>query len=338
MLTIDGRTGGGQVLRTALSLSVHTGTPIELEHIRAARPTPGLRPQHLAVVRVLAELCGGEVDGAEPDATELTFEPGPLAPASMSVDLETAGSVTLLFDAVLPLAARTDAAFELTARGGTDVKWSPTIAYLRRVKLPLLDRVGYHLEVTLDRTGFYPKGGGEGTLAVGPSAPGRLDLADRGALDGIEVFSKASDHLADAEVAERQASRAEQRLAEAELPVTVESVEYVETASPGSSLLLRSGYEESLAGFDALGERGKPSETVADEAVDRLLAFHEGPGVVDRFMADQLLLPLAVSGGLVRAPGMTEHVESSLEVIEQFGFDLAVHDRADGSITIESRP
>lgn len=338
MLTIDGRTGGGQVLRTALSLSVHIGTPVELEHIRAARPTPGLRPQHLAVVRVLAELCDAVVDGAEPDATELTFEPGPLAPASLSVDLETAGSVTLLFDAVLPLAARTDTPFELTVRGGTDVKWSPTIAYLRRVKLPLLDRVGYDLDVTLDRTGFYPMGGGEATLAVGPSAPGPIDLADRGALDGIEVFSKASDHLADAAVAERQASRAEQRLSEADLPGTVESVEYVETASPGSSLLLRSGYEESLAGFDALGERGTPSEAVADDAVDRLLAFQAGPGAVDRFMADQLLLPLAVNGGALRAPELTEHVAANIEVIEQFGFDLAVHDRADGSVTIESQP
>lgn len=338
MLTIDGRAGGGQVLRTALSLSTLTGTPFELEHVRAGRPNPGLRPQHLAAVRVLAGLCDAEVDGAEPDATELTFEPGALVPASTAVDLRTAGSVTLLFDAVLPLAARIDAAFALTATGGTDVKWSPTVEYLRRVKLPLLEWHGYDLAVDVDRTGFYPAGGGEATLHVTPSSPGPLELDERGPLDGIEVYSKAADDLADAEVAERQAARAEARLADADLPVTVASVDAVDTRSPGSALLLRAGYQGSLAGVDELGERGKPSEDVADDAVDRFLLFHAGPGAVDPFMADQLLVPLALAGGTVLAPGMTEHIESNVAVIEQFGFELQVDERDDGSVAVEAEP
>lgn len=338
MLTIDGRTGGGQVLRTALSLSAVTGTPFEIDHVRASRPSPGLRPQHLAAVRVLAELCGATVEGAEPDATELSFEPGSLAPKSQSVDLGTAGSVTLLFDAVLPLARRTETAFELTATGGTDVEWSPTVAYLRQVKLPLLRRVGFRLGVDLERTGFYPAGGGEATLEVGPSTPTALDLDRRGPLGEVGVFSKASADLADAEVADRQASRAEQRLRDERLPVSVEAVEYVETRSAGSSLLLRGEYDGSLAGIDELGERGKPSEAVADDAVDRFLAFDATRGAVDPFLADQLLVPLALAGGTVRAPGPTAHIESNVSVIGQFGFDLAVHDTDDGTVLIEADP
>lgn len=336
MLTIDGRTGGGQVLRTALSLSTLTGSPVEIEDVRGARPEPGLKPQHLAAVEVMADLCGAELAGAELGSTTITFDPGALAPESTAVDLRTAGSVTLLFDAVLPLASRVEAPFTLTARGGTDVKWSPKIAYLRRVKLPLLGRFGYELAVDIERTGFYPSGGGVATLEIGPSTPTPLALDGRGPLDEIAVFSKASEGLADAEVADRQAARAEERLAELELPVSVETVEYVETRSPGSSLLLRAEYGGSVAGFDELGERGKPAEDVADDAVDRFLAFHACPGAVDRFMADQLLVPLALSGGRVRAPTVTDHLESNVEVIERFGFEVTLEERTDGSVLIEA--
>lgn len=335
MLTIDGRTGGGQLLRTALTLSVLTGTAFELEGVRGARPDPGLKPQHLAAVEVMAALGDAEVDGAEPGSTTLTFEPGSLTAESAAVDLRTAGSVTLLFDAVLPLAVRVDEPFQLTATGGTDVKWSPSMAYLRHVKMPLIERFGYGLDVDVERTGFYPAGGGQATLTVRPARPAAFDLDGRGALEEIRVYSKAAAGLADADVAERQADRAVERLESADRRVETATVGYVETRSPGSVLLLKATYEHSLAGFDALGERGKPSEDVADEAVEGLLAFEAGRGAVDRYLADQLLVPLALSGGIVRAPAMTDHLESNAAVVEQFGFDLAVHERHDGSVLVE---
>lgn len=335
MLTIDGRTGGGQVLRTALSLAAVTGTPVTIEDVRAERPSPGLKPQHLAAVRAVAGLCDAEVAGAEPDAEELTFEPGPLEAASQAVDIGTAGSVTLLFDAVLPLATGIDAPFELAATGGTDVKWSPPVGYLRRVKLPLLGWFSLGAAVDLERTGFYPAGGGRARLQVEPStlAPVRLD--ERGDLERVEVYSKASEGLADAEVAERQAARVVERLDEAGVTVAEPAVEYVDSASDGSSLLLRAVYAGSVAGFDALGERGKPSETVADEAVDRFLGFHRGEAVVDEHLADQLLVFLALAGGRLRAPRVTDHVASSLALVERFGFDLALEERADGTVVVE---
>lgn len=338
MLDIDGHTGGGQVLRTALTLSVLTGTAFELEPVRGARPEPGLKPQHLAAIEVMAEVCDADVDGAELGSTALSFEPGSLDPASMAVDLRTAGSVTLLFDAALPLATQADESFQVTATGGTDVKWAPTVGYLRHVKLPLLERFGYDLAVDVERTGFYPAGGGEATLTVRPASPEPIELHTRGSRAGITIYSKAADALADADVAERQADRAVERLESAERRVDVEAVEYVEARSPGSALLLRARYERSLAGFDALGERGKPSEDVADGAVDAMLAFDAGPGSVDRHLADQLLVPIALAGGVVRAPTMTDHLASNAAVIDQFGFDLALRERADGSVLVESEP
>lgn len=336
MLTIDGWTGGGQVLRTALSLSALTGTPFEIEGVRGARPEPGLKSQHLAAVRVMADLCDAGLDGAELGSTELAFDPESLAPETTTVDLRTAGSVTLLFDTVLPVATGIDEPFALTARGGTDVKWSPPIASLDRVKLPLLTRFGYDLAVEVARTGFYPAGGGEATLEVGPSSPAPFDLDERGPLEGIAVHSKASEHLADADVADRQARQAAERLDDEGFSVTIGAVDYVETRSPGSSLLLRAEYEYSLAGFDELGERGKPSEDVADDAVDAFLAFHDGPGAVDRYLADQLLVPLALAGGVVLAPQLTDHIETNAAVIEQFGFGLSVSERDDGSVLVEA--
>lgn len=337
MLTIDGRTGGGQVLRTALTLSTLTATPIELDDVRGTRPEPGLKPQHLAAVEVMADLCDAELSGNELGSTELTYEPSTLVPESTTVDLRTAGSVALLFDTVLPLASQIEEPFTLTARGGTDVKWSPTIGYLKHVKRPLLGRFGYDLAVDVERTGFYPAGGGAATLEIGPSKPTPIDLDERGSLAGIAVYSKGAEHLADAEVAERQARRAAERLEDKGLPVAVESIAYVETRSPGSAILLRGLYDQSRAGFDQLGERGKPSEAVADDAVDAFLAYHEGAGTVDRHLADQLLVPVAIGGGSVVAPGLTAHLDSNAAVVREFGFEVALHERDDGSVLVERK-
>lgn len=335
MLTIDGRTGGGQLLRTALSLSALTGTPFTIEDVRASRPSSGLKPQHLAAIEAVAEMCDAEVDGATTDSEELSFEPGPLKPTSHDVDIGTAGSVTLLFDAVLPFATGVDTVFELVATGGTDVKWSPTIGYLSQVKLALLAGFSIDAGVELERTGFYPAGGGRAILRVGPSTMEPLDLVERGSLAGVEIYSKASADLADAEVAERQAERAEERLTDRGLPAEASETDYVDSISDGSSLLLRAEYAESIAGFDALGERGKPSETVADEAVDRFLDFHDGPGTVDRHLGDQLLVFLALAGGSVEAARMTDHIASNVSLINRFGFDLRISERADGAVLLE---
>lgn len=324
MLDIDGADGGGQMLRSALSLAALTDTPVRIENVRGDRPTPGLRPQHLAAVEVLAELCDATVEGAALESTSLTFKPGEDRQTAVETDIATAGSVTLLFDTVLPLCLRWPEQIRVRATGGTDVKWAPTVAYYRRVKLPLLARFGLDAAVALETTGFYPAGGGEATLRANPSTVSPIQIDARGSLDTVGVYSKAATALEDQEVADRQADHASERLGDAGYDVQVQQASYVDTACPGSSLLLRGTYAHSLAGFDALGERGLPSEEVADGAVEAFLAFDETAAALDPHMADQLLVFLALAGGRVRIPRVTDHVETNLDVLAAFGADVSL--------------
>jgi RNA 3'-terminal phosphate cyclase (ATP) len=336
MLTIDGTAGGGQVLRTALSLSAVTDTPFHIEDVRGARPEPGLKPQHLTAVKVVADLCDADVEGAELESDTLTFCPGGARQTALEAEIGTAGSIALLFDTVLPIAATYDEAFRLRATGGTNVKWSPTIEYLQLVKLSLLDQCG--LDATIDRssTGFYPAGGGEATLQTTPSLLSPLTLETRGALDRVDIYSTASESLAERNVADRQASHAAEELHAAGFPADVQQVEYVSTRSVGSSLLLRGVYEHSLVGFDELGERGRSSEDVAEGAVQQFTAFHEGDAPVDIHMADQLLALLALAGGRVRLPTVSAHVQTNLEVITAFGSDMRLTRQTDGTVLLEA--
>ena len=327
---VDGSDGGGQVLRTALSLATLTGTPVRVEGVRGSRPEPGLKPQHLAAVELLAESADATVTGDGVGAETVAFRPGDARRTSLSAAVPTAGSVTLLFDALLPVAAAAADPVSLTATGGTHVKWAPTLAYYRTVKLPLLAAVGLDAAVSRAAVGFYPAGGGEARLRVEPSALSPLDRRTRGDLDRVEIHSTASASLADAEVADRQADQARDRLAEAGLAPEVRRVEYVETQSPGSSLLLCGVYDRTRLGASALGERGVPSETVADRAVDRFVDAHDGPGAVDPHMADQLSTLLALGGGRVRVPRVTAHVETNLDVLRAFGCDVGVETAPDG--------
>ncbi|SDM60864.1 RNA 3'-terminal phosphate cyclase (ATP) [Halogranum gelatinilyticum] len=331
MLEIDGGDGGGQILRTALALSMVTDTPVEVTDIRGSRSTPGLRPQHLAGVRVAEAVSDADVSAVEVGATDLTFVPDEPSGGDYHADIGTAGSVTLLFETVLPLATTLDEPLTLAATGGTDVKWSPTAAYYERVKLPLLARFGLDAAVTLHHSGFYPAGGGEATLRLAPSSLSALDLTARGPLERVVVHSKASTSLENKSVAVRQAAAAEKRLSSLGVDYAVEQPVYVPATSPGSALLLEARYAESVVGFDALGERGKSSEQVADEAVDAFEAFTATDAAVDEQLADQVMLPLALAGGEVRIPRVTAHVRTNLAAVQAFGLDLSLSEASDGT-------
>ncbi|AZH25370.1 RNA 3'-terminal phosphate cyclase [Haloplanus aerogenes] len=336
MLELDGADGGGQLLRTALSLAVVTDTPFRIESIRNDRPNPGLAAQHLAAVQLAASYCDAEVEGAELGADTVTFVPGSERRSPLEAHVDTAGSVTLLCDTLLPVAAVDDDPVQLTATGGTDVKWAPTAAYYRRVKLPLLATQGLDADLTVDRTGFYPAGGGEVTLTVASSSLSRFDIDDRGDLERVDVYSKAAADLADREVADRQATQAAERLDEMGVPADVARVDYVEAESLGSSLLLRATYDHTVAGFSALGERGRTSEDVADEAVDAFESFRAGTAPVDEHMADQLLVLLAFAGGRIRIPRLTDHVRTNLELVGAFGSDIEATPQPDGTYRVRA--
>ena len=334
MLELDGSAGGGQLVRTALSLSVLTGTPVRMDGIRGDRPNPGLAPQHVAAVELLAAIGDADVSGAEAGSGTVTFEPGDALPGSYEVDIGTAGSLTLLFDAVLPLVHVLDGPLAVRATGGTDVMWAPTADVYRHVKLPLLRQYGVAAAVDLDRRGFYPAGGGEATLWLGPSSPRPLDLPSRGPLVDGRVYSAASGDLADRDVAERQAEAAADGLDGLGVDVVERTVQYVDARSTGSVVAIRLDYEKSIAGFDRLGERGVPAETVAEDAVDRVRSFEESTAAVDSHTADQLVVFLAVAGGRVAVPAVTDHVETSVALLDRFGFDVAI-DRS-GSVPLLS--
>lgn len=324
MLELDGSDGGGQLVRTALSLSVLTGRPFRMEGIRERRPNPGLRPQHVAAVDLLATIGDAEVSGASEGSETLTFEPRGVRTGSYEVDIGTAGSVTLLFDAVLPLAATLDDGLAVHATGGTDVKWTPSMDYYRRVKLPQLRRFGVGAAVELDRRGFYPAGGGEATLWLGPSSLRTVDLASRGSILGARVYSAASTDLAERDVAERQAETATDRLDGLDVDVLERTVEYSDARSTGSVVAIRLDCEGATAGFDGLGERGKPAESVAKDAVERARSYEASAAAVDANAADQLLAFLALAGGRVAVPTVTDHVATNVALLDRFDVDVSV--------------
>lgn len=335
MLELDGSDGGGQLFRSALTLSALTGTPIEMEGIRGSRPERGLRSQHLAVLRTLADVCDASVEGAEVGATAVRFEPDDPTGGRYAATIETAGSLTLLFDAIVPLATAIDRPLRLAATGGTSVAWSPSMPWYRRVKLPLLRRLGVLAAVDVDRPGFYPAGGGQATLMVAPTTPERLSRRDRGPLERARVHSVATDDLAN-EVAERQADRAVERLAAADAPVVERTTRSVSAASTGTALLVALEYDTGVVGTDALGEPGKPAEDVADEAVEAAFDDHGTGATVDAHLADQLVPWLALAGGRVTIPRVTDHVRTHCELVGQFGFDVTIDDDGSGRTVLRS--
>src|SRR2546422_7725548 len=162
MIEVDGSygEGGGQVLRTAVALAAVLSKEIHVFNIRAGRAEPGLRPQHMTGVKAAADLCSANLQGLEVGATEFVFKPGKLRAGTFRFDVGTAGSVTLVLQTLMPILAFSPGTVQLEIAGGTDVKWSPPIDYLRLVTLPLLERMSFHASILVSRRGHYPKGGG----------------------------------------------------------------------------------------------------------------------------------------------------------------------------------
>lgn len=337
MQYVDGSTGGGQVLRTALSCAALRGEAVRVEHVRGGRSTPGLRAQHRAAVEAVAAVCDADVEGVHEGSETVVLDPGPVTGGKVCVDVGTAGAVTLVFDAVLPLATRLDDPLELTVTGGTDVRWAPTLDYYDRVKRPLLARAGFDAAVSCVRRGFYPAGGGRATLRLAPATPAPLALDARGPLSGIGIHARASDSLAGADVAERACESARSALAGDGRVPGVADVEtrpsYAPAESPGASLLVEGRYRTSVAGFVALGEQGTPAEDVGREAAAAFAGFQAGGAAVDEHAADQLLLALALGGGRLRAPALTDHVRTNRETLATFGYDVSVTEE-DGTVLL----
>lgn len=334
MLVINGAygEGGGQIVRTALTLSAMLTQPVRLENIRAGRKNPGLAAQHLTAVKAAAMICEAQVSGATLGSTQLTFEPqsSPIAgiyefDVAEAREGGSAGAATLVLQTVLLPLSRAQAGSLVTVKGGTHVDWSPSFHYFAEVYLPMAARLGVQARAELIAWGWYPAGGGEIELTIAGSddqlaerpkhsagiAPERGKLKE---IRGIAVASSLPAHIA-----QRICNRAMNLLAEAGLPVAIEP-RRVRSPSPGAGIFLTAEYEHSLAGFSALGKKGKPSEQVAEEAVAAVLAFHHSRATVDVHLADQLILPLALFGpaALLSTTALSQHILTNLWVVEQF--------------------
>jgi RNA 3'-terminal phosphate cyclase (ATP) len=321
-LELDGShgEGGGQILRTALALAVATRRAVRLVRIRARRPRPGLQPQHLTVVRALAAVSAAEVHGDVLGSTELTFVPHDLRPGDYHFDVGlvrgSAGSVTLLFEALLLPLAQAGRPSRLSLVGGTHVPWSPSVPYISDVFLPALGITGVRARVALRRAGWYPAGQGEIHAVIEPGGPERGLTLDTppvvSTATGVSVVSRLP-----ASIAERQRSRALERLADAGVHATIDVAVDDHAATPGTALFVA---VRGRAGFTTLGRRGLRAEAVADAAVDAFLAWRASGAAIDSHLADQLVpfLALAPSPSRLSSAELTSHLRTVAWVVEQF--------------------
>lgn len=307
-LKIDGAygEGGGQIVRTAITLSCITKKPIVIENIRKNRKAPGLKAQHVTAVRILQKICNAEVRGAAPGSTELCFAPGDAQDCRLEEDVGTAGSISLILQCAIPAAAISKKRLELRIIGGTDVPWSPTFDYLLNVAGEAFGRMGLKFAVRLNRRGYYPKGGGEAVLDVGPSEVSPVRLTGR-KTDLAEVkcsYSKIPEKIIRDGVGEVVGKLRERNYA-------VRTQVREECAlDAGASLLVHTCDGGSVAGADALfgGKTGR-----FGVELDRITENRLG---VDENLADMVVLPASVARGMsvFCVPRITRHLETNLFV------------------------
>ncbi|WP_236180749.1 MULTISPECIES: RNA 3'-terminal phosphate cyclase [Pseudomonas] len=315
VIELDGAIGGGQVLRSALSLSMVTGQAFRIERIRARRSRPGLLRQHLTAVMAAAQVCGAKIQGAELGSQTLSFEPGPIRGGDYRFAIGTAGSCTLVLQTLLPALLLAPQASRVRISGGTHNPLAPPTDFLSRSWLPLLRRMGAKVELTLLRHGFVPAGGGEIDVRVQPSQLSALHLCERGVPLSQQAFALTAG-LAPS-VGVRELERVAQRLNMAS--AALNAVILDPACGPGNVLLLEYTFEHVTEVFSAFGQASLRSEKVADTAIDQATDWLHSDAAVGEHLADQLLLPMVLAaGGSFTTPRMTEHLHSNISVIERF--------------------
>lgn len=311
--------GGGQILRTAAAFSIIAHRPIHVTRIRAGRDVPGLRPQHAACLTILRDLSGGSLDGAEVGSGEITFTPGTVETTSMTVDLKTAASVTLVLQAVVPAVSLSGAAVRLDLTGGTDVPWSPPFDYFASVVREGLRSVGISFSARAEKRGYYPNGGGRVVSDIEPCrALKGIELVGPSEHQPIGVVSRCG--RLPRHVAERQSDSATSVLRRNGWNVGEETISEEKSDSPGSSIVLTEIGKSCVLGTDALGARGKRAEDVGKEAGDGFAALRRSEACLDSCLADMLAPILSLADGESRLliPGISRHLTTSLYVAGLF--------------------
>ncbi|MGN8086023.1 RNA 3'-terminal phosphate cyclase [Ralstonia sp. 22086] len=325
--------GGGQILRTALTLSMLTGTPFRIENIRAKRSKPGLLRQHLTAVQAAVQISGATVEGAEAGSQTLRFAPGAIRGGDYRFAIGTAGSCTLVLQTILPALWFADAPSIVSVSGGTHNRAAPPVDFLIRAWLPLVARMGVTQTLALKRHGFYPAGGGEVVATVAPcsNALTPLHLTERGAqralrAEGIVAGVRGS-------VARRELDTLTRLVPGVE--GTVRDLGNAE--GPGNALVLDIEHEHVTEVFTGFGERGVTAETIGKDVAHIAQRYLQSTAAVDEYLADQLVLPMALAGaGAFTVVTASSHLLTNIGVIEKFlPVEVAARPLESGAVHVE---
>ncbi|OGA22406.1 MAG: RNA 3'-terminal-phosphate cyclase [Betaproteobacteria bacterium RIFCSPLOWO2_02_FULL_65_24] len=322
MLEINGSygEGGGQLVRTAVALAALTRTPIRIRSVRAKRGKPGLAPQHLTAVHAVAAICDARVQGLELRSEEVVFEPGRVRGGAFTFDVGTAGSITLVLQALLPVMVASPASFHVRLAGGTDVRGAPPLDYLRMVLLGLLQRMGAQPQVVTLRRGYYPRGGGLVDIKTSPARLRPLRLDSPGRLIRVEGFAHVS--RLPARIAERMGAAALDHLGMRGVPARCSpaALPVEEAAGPGGAVVMWMECEHTLLGAGRVAQRGVSAEALGAAVGDELAADWGANASLDVHASDQILCYLALAAGpscfIVRE--LTSHARTAMWLIEQF--------------------
>ncbi len=335
-MEIDGSVGGGQILRTAVSLSALTLMPLKIINIRKNRPNPGLRPQHLSGVKVAGEICKAEVSGLEVGSTTIKFVPKKHDFSDKNIDIGTSGSLPLLFQSLTPTLIFSDKAITIKAKGGTAGTGAPTVEYIKFVAFPILGRLGIRQpEIEILKQGFYPAGGGMVKVKFSPTKQVQaIKLLERGKVRNIRGFSIAG--RLPLTVAERQANAAKNFLSNHGFESEIKFSTF-ETLSAGTSMTIFADCENTVLGSDGIGKLGKRAEKVGEEVAVNLFSSINSCKTFDRHMADQIIPFLALAKGksVITVEEITNHVMANILVTQKIlGVEFKV-DEKEKSITVE---
>jgi len=320
-LEVDGSLGegGGQILRTAVAFSAIQKRPIRVVRIRSGRREPGLKKQHAAALRIMGEIFDAQLQGAEEGSQEITFSPGLPRAKTLSVDMKTAASITLVLQAVIPAVALSRSGLSLELFGGTDVPWSPTFDYLVEVARKAYELIGITFSASSQKRGYYPNGGGKAVATIEPCDDlKQLEMVTTNIPLGANVISRCG--RLPRHVADRQLESACSLLKERSIEIE-SAVAYVEDAdSPGSSVLVYAKTQDRVFGSDAIGARGKPAEAVGKGAAEAFIGGAATGACVDVNLVDMIAPLLSLGRGVSRltVPEITSHLKTSMQLARQF--------------------
>ena len=320
MLDIDGSygEGGGQVLRYAVALSVYTKKPVEITNIRARRHKPGIRPQHLTAISCIASMCNAKTEGLSIGSSRLSFFPGNIKAGEYKFDVGTAGSITLIFQACIISALQTKKPIKINITGGTDVKWSPSWDYFKKIFLPLISSMGVKVEANLIKRGYYPKGGGKAEIKIHP-----INKIKSLTLDNNPAFKKIEGIINISNLPNNISIRMKHTIFKKSINNNFQTsidIEESKSDSPGVGITLWSISNKAILGSSIIGEKGIPAEQIGDKSINQIINQINSKANIDFFAIDQILPYMMISDNpsKCRVSSLTNHASTSIWLLKKF--------------------